>query len=58
MGKNPRESVKSVSSVVYWFEQVLLLVPHRPPTTLIRRICTDIARSLAICLLQATSLPT
>ena len=55
MGKNPCESVKSVSSVVYEFERIPLLVPHRPRMTLIRRICTDTAPSLAIWLLQASS---
>ena len=55
MGKTPCESVESVSSVVNEFERIPLLVPHRPRMTLIRRICTDTAPSLAICLLQATS---
>ena len=54
MGKNPCESVKSVSSVVYGFERIPLLVPHRPRMTLIRRICTDTAPSLAICMLPGT----
>jgi hypothetical protein len=49
MGKNPCESVKSVSSAVYEFERIPVLVPHRPRMTLIRRICTDTASSLAIC---------
>jgi hypothetical protein len=57
MGKNPCGPVKSVSSVVYKFERIPLLVPHRPRMTLIGRICTDTAPSLAICLLQATKLP-
>src|SRR6266404_187256 len=55
MGKNPCESVKSASSVVYEFKRIALLVPDRPRMTLIRRICMDTAPSLAICLLQATS---
>ena len=54
MDKNPCESVKSASSVVYEFERIPLLVPDRPRMTLIRRICTDAAPSAAICLVQAT----
>jgi glucosylceramidase len=49
MDKNPCESVKSASSVVYEFERIPLLMPDRPRMTLIRRICTDTAPSLAIC---------
>jgi hypothetical protein len=56
MGTNPCESVKSVSSVVDEFERIPLLVPHRPLMTLIRRICTDTASSLAICPLQGASI--
>jgi hypothetical protein len=42
VGKNPRESVKSVSSVVYELGKSRLLVTHRPRMTLIRRISTDL----------------
>jgi hypothetical protein len=48
IGKNPCESVKSVSSVVHAFERIALLLPHRPRMTLIRRTCTDTAPSIPI----------
>src|ERR1700680_3067028 len=48
LGKHPCESVESALSVVYEFEGTPLLVPHRPRTTVIRRIGADIGPAVRV----------
>jgi hypothetical protein len=57
MVKNRCESVESVSSVVYEFEGIRLLVQNRPRMTRIRRMCMDTESSAAIDSLHGHQFP-